>query len=77
VPPMLFGRAAGSASGLAASAGMSGALISSYAGGWIIDAAGYGMAFGVYVGAAATAAFVIVPRAAASMRRLGVLATAQ
>jgi predicted MFS family arabinose efflux permease len=77
VPPMLFGRAAGSASGLAATAGMSGALISSYAGGWIVDAAGYGTAFGVYIAAAALASFVIVPVAALTTRRTGALAGAQ
>jgi predicted MFS family arabinose efflux permease len=77
VPPMLFGRAAGSASGLAASAGMSGALISSYAGGWLVDTSGYGAAFGVYMAAAACACFVIVPMAALSTRRTGALADAR
>ncbi len=77
VPAMLFGRAAGSASGLAATAGMSGALISSYAGGWIVDTAGYGTAFGVYIAAAALAAFVIVPAAALTTRRTGALAGAR
>lgn len=71
MPPVLFGRAgSGTASGLAAAASMSGAVASTYAGGWIVGATGrYGAAFGVYASAAAVAAAAIIPLAALSLRR--------
>jgi len=69
VPALLFGRAAGGASGLAAAVAMTGAVTSTYAGGWIVGASGYGAAFWVYTAAAAAAALVIVPLAARSMHR--------
>jgi predicted MFS family arabinose efflux permease len=70
VAPMLFGRAnRATASGLATAAGMTGAVVSTYAGGWIVGASGYGAAFAVYVAATATVAFVVVPLAALSLRR--------
>ncbi len=71
VAPVLFGPGgAGTASGLAAAAGMSGAVTSTYAGGWIVGATGgYSAAFAVYATASATASLAIVPLTALSLRR--------
>ena len=71
IPPMLFGRAgSGTAAGLAAAAGMSGAVTSTYAGGWIVDATGgYRAVFGVYAAAAAVVSLVIIPLGVLSLRR--------
>jgi CP family cyanate transporter-like MFS transporter len=70
-PPVLF-RAAGAAtaSGIAASSGMGGAVASTYLGGWIVGATGgYSTAFWVYATAAAATAFVLVPLVSVSLRR--------
>ncbi len=71
IPPAIFGpTAAGTASGVTTSVAMTGAVTSTYAGGWIVGAAGYDTAFVIYVVAAASAAILIVPALALSMRRL-------
>ena len=70
-PPALFGAAGGaSASGIAASAAMGGAVTSTYLGGWIVGATdGYSVAFWIYAIAAAVTGLVLVPLVAASLRR--------
>ncbi len=66
LPPTMFGpTAAGTATGVTTSVAMTGAVTSTYAGGWIVGAAGYDVAFFVYTAAAAAAAAVIVPALAA------------
>jgi hypothetical protein len=71
VPPVLFGAAGGAtASGLAASAAMAGAVTSTYLGGWMVgEGEGYGTAFWVYAIAAAATALVLVPLVAARLQR--------
>jgi predicted MFS family arabinose efflux permease len=70
IPPTMFGpAAAGTASGVTTSFAMTGAVTSTYAGGWIVGAAGYDVAFFVYAAAATTAATLIVPALAVSVRR--------
>lgn len=71
VPPVLFEPAGGAtASGLAASSGMAGAVVSTYVGGWIVgEGDGYDAAFWVYTAAAAVTALVLVPLVAASLRQ--------
>jgi MFS family permease len=76
-PPALFGAAGGaSASGIAASSAMAGAVTSTYLGGWIVGATdGYTVAFWIYAVAAAVTGLVLVPLVAVSLGRAG-LATA-
>jgi predicted MFS family arabinose efflux permease len=71
VPAVLFGRSGGGkATGLAAAAGMSGAVASTLAGGWIVSATGsYTLVFGIYTGAAALASLAIIPFTALRLRR--------
>jgi predicted MFS family arabinose efflux permease len=71
VAPVLFGRAgAGTASGLAAAAGMCGAVASTYAGGWIVGATDdYTAAFAVYTTAAVLVSLVVIPLAIVSLHR--------
>jgi predicted MFS family arabinose efflux permease len=70
IPPAMFGPTeAGTASGVTTSVAMTGAVTSTYAGGWIVGAAGYDIAFVVYVVAASAAATLLVPALAVSMRR--------
>jgi predicted MFS family arabinose efflux permease len=72
LPPVLFGAAAATASGLAAAAAMGGAVASTYLGGWLVGAAdGYGPAFWIYAVAAAATSLVLVPLIATSLRRPG------
>ena len=72
LPPVLFGAAGGAtASGIAASSAMAGAVTSTYLGGWIVGATdGYDVAFWIYAVAAAAAGFVLVPLVAASLGRV-------
>lgn len=71
LPPVLFGTDGGAtASGLAASAAMGGAVASTYFGGWVVGATdGYSEAFGIYTVAAAATALGLVPLVAVSLRR--------
>jgi predicted MFS family arabinose efflux permease len=71
MPPVLFGPAGGGkATGLAAAAGMGGAVASTLAGGWIVGATdGYTLVFGIYTGAAAVASLAIIPFTAVRLRR--------
>jgi predicted MFS family arabinose efflux permease len=68
-PTFVDRAASGTASGLAAAAGMAGAITSTYAGGWIVGGRGYGAAFAVYAIAAATLALLLVPLTARRLRR--------
>jgi predicted MFS family arabinose efflux permease len=72
LPPVLFGAAGGAtASGIAASSAMAGAVTSTYLGGWIVGATdGYDVAFWIYAVAAGAAGFVLVPLVAASLGRV-------
>jgi predicted MFS family arabinose efflux permease len=73
-PPLLFPGAFGAtASGIAASAGMGGAVVSTYLGGWIVEAAdGYGEAFWIYAGGAVVASCVLLPLLTAALGRMPV-----
>lgn len=70
-PPALFGPAGGgTASGIAASSAMAGAVASTYLGGWMIGATdGYALPFAVYALAAALTGLVLVPSVATSVLR--------
>lgn len=68
--PSFFGvTGAHTASGLAAAAGMFGAVVSTYAGGWIVGHGGYGTTFALYSTVAAATAFIILPLTIATHRR--------
>jgi predicted MFS family arabinose efflux permease len=68
--PSFFGRGgAGTASGLAAAAGMCGAMTSTYAGGWIVGETGYTTTFIVYAAAAAIGSLVVIPLTIVTLRR--------
>lgn len=71
-PPVLFGTQGGaSASGIAASSAMAGAVTSTYLGGWIVGATdGYTVAFWIYAVAAAVTGLALVPLVAASLGRV-------
>jgi predicted MFS family arabinose efflux permease len=69
LPPILFGAVAGAtASGVAAAAAMGGAVASTYLGGWLIGANGYGAAFWMYTIGAIVTAFLLVPLIARALR---------
>jgi MFS transporter, DHA1 family, inner membrane transport protein len=70
LPPLLFEpSAAGTASGLATSAGMAGGVASTYAGGWIVGTSDYAAAFTVYSGIALVTVAGIIPLTGVSLRR--------
>ena len=71
IPPVLFAAGIGAtASGIAAAAGLGGAVVSTYLGGWIVGAAdGYTEAFWIYAVGAIVASAVLVPLVAASLGR--------
>jgi len=70
LPALLFEpAAAGTASGLATSAGMAGGVASTYVGGWIVGASGYAAAFTVYAAIALVTVAGVIPLAALSLRR--------
>jgi predicted MFS family arabinose efflux permease len=60
---------AGVATGLATAIGMSGAILSTYLGGWIIDWTGFGVAFLVFAIVAGVAAVLMGPMIRAELRR--------
>ncbi len=69
LPPLLFEpSAAGTASGLATSAGMAGGVASTYAGGWIVGASDYAAAFTVYAAIALVTVAGVIPLAGLSLR---------
>jgi sugar phosphate permease len=65
LPPLVAGvRAAGRVTGIGNFGAYVGAIVATYAGGWIVDAGGYDVAFVCFAVVAAIGAFVVVPTAA-------------